>query len=415
VMADSLRSPAAKVAPGTVIGDLDNEQALRELISRAEKVVFENEFVRKDVLERVAGGKRPFWPNLDVIGQLQDKAGQKEVLSRLQIPTAPYECVRTAENLDSWIGHMHETFPAGAVFKWTQRGYDGKGVFVSSGKPEELSAAADFCRQALERGIAVLAEQKVPFKRELALVAVQSKNREFAAYPLVISEQWEGICWRVWGPARAFGATEAQENQARDFAKKLAESLQLTGVFALELFELENGQLWVNEIAPRVHNSGHYTQDAAAASQFENHWRAVLGLPLGKTATSAGFAMQNLLGPEGVTMRAAAAPVLAPPKGMHLHWYEKDEIQPRRKLGHVNARTDDASRVPALLEQMEAYRKSWAAALTRPLSEEEEFRRRPEDEIRSNTIVERGPEPLDPEDEEIELTGDPGEDDDRQG
>jgi 5-(carboxyamino)imidazole ribonucleotide synthase len=407
VMADNPRSPAAKVAPGTVIGDFDNEQALRELLSRADKIVFENEFVRKDLLERAAGGRSPFWPRLEVIGQLQDKASQKEVLTRLGIPAAPYECVRTADNLESWIAHMHETFPAGAAFKWTHRGYDGKGVYVSSGKPEELPAAADFCRQALERGIAVLAEQKVDFKRELAIVACYSKNREFAAYPLVISEQWQGICSRVWGPARAFGATEAQENQAREYARKLAEALQLTGVFALELFELPSGEIWVNEIAPRVHNSGHYTQDAAATSQFENHWRAVLGMPLGKTTTSAGFAMLNLLGPEGVTMRSAEAPILAPPRGLHLHWYEKDEIQPRRKLGHVNARTDDPARVPMLLEQMENYRKHWADALTRPLSEEEEFRRRPDADQPSTTIVERDPEDRhDPDDEEIQLTGD---------
>jgi 5-(carboxyamino)imidazole ribonucleotide synthase len=143
----------------------------------------------------------------------------------------------------------------------------------------------------------------------------------------------------------------------------MAESNSLYGCFGIEFFETAEGQLLVNEIAPRVHNTGHYTQDACATSQFENHWRAVVGMPLGDIQPAAGFAMQNLLGPKDVQLTRDEARLPSLNERLHLHWYDKKDIVPKRKLGHINATATNAADVPGLLNDLENAKTAWHANL----------------------------------------------------
>ena len=190
------------------------------------------------------------------------------------------------------------------VVKWARTGYDGKGVFIADA-PQPLSTRLDdstrFCKATTDRGGTVFAEPYVPFRRELALVACRGLDGAFSTYPLVIIEQPKGICRWVKGPATALGVDARLEREAVAYAQRVAQTFDLRGTFAIELFELETGELWVKiETSPRVHNSGHFSQDAAVTSQFENHWRALLGLPLGDVGTQSAFAMLNLLGPDNM-------------------------------------------------------------------------------------------------------------------
>ena len=266
------------------------------------------------------------------------------------------------------VESAYSRFGGQVVFKWSRMGYDGKGVCLAEDSPQGRIQAVEFCKSSLKRGVPVYAERKIPFKRELAIIGCRGHRGDFATYPLVLSEQQHGICRQVLGPATQLGASPALESQAREAARKIAESMKLEGSFALELFETSEGSLSINEIAPRVHNSGHYTQDACPASQFENHWRGVLGLPLGETRAAAAFGMLNLLGPEGVVLslprRRTQLPFPPVPAPLVLHWYAKAEVRPWRKVGHLNAALN-ASHGPgaAGLPDFATYQTSWANQL----------------------------------------------------
>ena len=197
----------------------------------------------------------------------------------------------------------------------------------------------------------------MPFARELALIAVKSQT-DFKSYPLVISEQKSGACYIVTGPALGLGVNPVFEKKAQDYASKLAREVGLLGAFAIEMFETEEGELWVNEIAPRVHNTGHFTQDACEHDQFEMHLRVLMGEKLPELECSSSFAMLNLLGPEGVEGQFKSLGELLPkPSGnLKLHWYGKGDVFPGRKLGHVNSANGK-------LDELKAYEKKWTEFL----------------------------------------------------
>lgn len=361
VLAGGNSDPAAQVCPSAVFGDpadlYGDPVVLRRFFSQVSEVAFENEFVPCEALEIAAKGTGVrFVPRLGTLFQLQDKIRQKEILTRLGIPTSPYEVLGRETKAADWAYEVLERFGGEGVFKWAQLGYDGKGTWIS-GKGKSDSDASRFCEDAARRGVPLYIEKKVNFRRELAMVASYSVTGEFVSYPLVISLQENGICREVIGPATALGVDSALEEKARGYAHKLAEALSLHGTFAIELFETEEGELWVNELAPRVHNTGHYSQDACVTSQFENHWRAILGLPLGATTCAPAFAMLNLLGPREELSALSAEKLLAP--HAHLHWYGKKELRAGRKLGHLNGVTDSPAKVPDLLEELRVCERSW--------------------------------------------------------
>ncbi|MBI4404163.1 MAG: ATP-grasp domain-containing protein [Deltaproteobacteria bacterium] len=358
VLGDNATDSAARACPEFMVGRLDDETSLRSLLERVKMIVFENEFVDTGLLSRLAAERDiPCIPGPSTLNLLRDKASQKQCLKTLGIPTARFEIYKNGITLESWLSSTFERFGSSFVLKWAKMGYDGKGVLIVTRK--NLNSALDFCKRAVDRNIAVYAEEKIPFKRELALVSCHSTKGEFSTYPLVISEQKENVCSRVLGPASGLGVSPQQQSKAAGYALKLARSTGLFGCFALELFELPTGGILVNEIAPRVHNSGHVTQDASRTSQFENHWRGVLGLPLGPTDCAPAFAMLNLLGPAGYFQSAVNRRLPVPGPGMHLHWYGKTDVRPLRKLGHLNGTVEKRSQLKTLLRNMEKCKNKW--------------------------------------------------------
>ncbi len=363
--------PAAQVCPGAVFGSWEDPVALRRFLAQVDTVVFENEFVPRASFEAagVTEDDARFFPRPRVLYRLQDKLEQKRVMAELGIPTAEYQLVlkaSPAEKMDpAELEKLAKRWPRGFVLKWSRLGYDGKGTWISpamspSGilSDDAIKSALEFCKLAQKKCVEVYAEEKIAFRRELAVIGCYSVDGKFSAYPLVISEQEKGICRRVMGPASLFGVSAVLEKQAQEITEKLARKLDLVGSFGMEFFETEQGQLKVNEIAPRVHNTGHYTQDAAECSQFENHWRAILGLPLGSTVpTAPAFGMLNLIG--GPTDSTALP---EPSAHARLHWYGKTEFRPGRKLGHLNTRAASAAELEIRLKELADVEASWMSS-----------------------------------------------------
>jgi len=365
VFTNDLHPPAELAGVSVSRGSFKDSIAVRAFLSSVRLVTFENEFLDCQFLREAAKDLAVrFVPDLKVIELIQDKLQQKIFLKKNLITTAEFEAYegKTQDALMPWVASVQKRFGQ-VVFKWARQGYDGKGVLITDERtPTERISA--FCKQALESGNQIYAEKKIFFRRELAVVASFSTQNEFMAYPLVISEQKEGVCYRVYGPARSLGVQPWLEAAAHEAASKIAVTLQLHGTFAIEFFEDPNGGLLVNEIAPRVHNTGHYTIDACRTSQFENHWRAVLGMRLAPPEPAPVFAMLNLLGPDSVEIEADSG--LAPQEEetfLKVHWYGKKEIRPRRKLGHINAISDNVADLDLLLTSLEKSHDHWVARL----------------------------------------------------
>lgn len=339
-LANSHDDPAAQLCPSSIIGNFKNIPSLERFFEQSDLIAFENEFVDCDLLEKINSNyKKKFLPSLNVIRLVQDKLEQKRVLEDLSIPFANYKLIspqKVLQNIKSEISSLLQNFKNGIVLKWAKLGYDGKGTFIIDSPKVDYEKLKAFLEKAIEKNVKVFAEEKINFVREVAMIGCYSINEEFQFYPLVISQQNNGICHRVYGPAISFGVAEEIEKSAANFTKKIATELKLYGSFALEFFEDENGKLFVNELAPRVHNTGHYTLDADCTSQFENHWRALLGMSIGQTKThNQIFFMQNLIG-ERINLHKLSSE-------MHMHWYSKDKILPGRKVGHINATSEDKS------------------------------------------------------------------------
>jgi 5-(carboxyamino)imidazole ribonucleotide synthase len=263
----------------------------------------------------------------------QDRLVEKQGFGGLGIPTAPHHPVASRDDLDEAVGHLG--LPA--VLKTRRGGYDGKGQEVLA-KPGDLD-------KAWERlgGRPLLLERKIDFNRELSVIGVRGRDGRTAFYPLVENHHDDGILVRSIAPAPV--VTDELQARAEGYLERIMEDLDYVGVLALELFQ-HHEELLANEMAPRVHNSGHWTQDGAWCSQFENHMRAVCGLPLGSTAARGHAAMQNLLGTVPPLDRLLALP------RVHLHLYDKAP-RPGRKLGHVNVGGDDPGEVREVLEALE--------------------------------------------------------------
>ena len=366
VLTASANDPAARLGGPVQLGDLADPQTLRTFFGACDIITFESEFHLAETLATAAESLPVhFVPSLDALRTTQDKLQQKALCESLGVPTAPYRELPKGlsnEELDIWLGRCAAELeaPTGAlVLKWARFGYDGKGTFFWS--PERPSSEVrPFLEAADARHSAVFAERRISFQRELAQVAVHGVNGSFACYPTVISEQPKGICKRVIGPARCFGVATALEAQAARFAERIARALPLHGTFALELFEEGSGALWLNEMAPRVHNSGHFSLDAECTSQFENHLRAISGAGLGPTASTATFAMLNLI---GNCERKDPPPPELPEAQLKLHWYDKNPSRIGRKLGHLNATAASAAALLPLLDALDACDQAWLAQL----------------------------------------------------
>jgi 5-(carboxyamino)imidazole ribonucleotide synthase len=292
-------------------------------------VTFDHEHVPTEHLHALADDGLAVRPGPEALVHAQDKAVMRERLGSLGVP-----CPRNAV-----VGSVAdvEAFGFPCVLKTTRGGYDGKGVwFVGSAED-----CAEPFATAEASGVRLLAEERVDFRRELSAVVARSPSGQAAAYPVVASTQQDGICLEVVAPAPDLAEHLALE--AQRIALTVAKELDVTGVLAVELFETVDGRVLVNELAMRPHNTGHWTQDGAVTSQFENHLRAVLDLPLGSPAPRERWTvMVNILGGEdGVGRLYDGYPhALARDPRLRVHLYGKD-LRPGRKVGHVNAYGDD--------------------------------------------------------------------------
>ena len=314
-------APAA-VAAHTLRGSLDEPQALDALLEGASVATYEIEHVPLATAERVAA-RLPLRPGVESLRVCADRAHEKTFVNDLGGETAPWAPVSDEDSLRTAV----ERVGTPAILKTRTHGFDGRGQ-VAVDHPEQALAAWE----RLERRPAVL-EGRVRFTRELALLAVRALDGETRIYPVVETRHRDGILVSAVAPAP--GLPDATRAQAESLARRVLEGLGHVGVLAMECFEVD-GRIVVNELAPRVHNSGHWTIEGAITSQFENHVRAILGLPLGETAARGPSAIVNLIGHLPDTRALLALP------DVHVHLYAK---APRkaRKLGHVTvlARTHD--------------------------------------------------------------------------
>jgi 5-(carboxyamino)imidazole ribonucleotide synthase len=274
----------------------------------------------------------PVYPSAEALEAAQDRLVEKSFLQDLSIPTPPFLAVETHADLE----HALDTLGLPAVLKTRRFGYDGKGQWFLH-RPED---AADAWRTL--SGVPLILEKFVRFDRELSILAVRGRDGSTAFYPLVENHHREGMLRFSRAPAPDL--TTALQEQAEDHARRVLAALEYVGVLAIEFFQVSD-RLLANEMAPRVHNSGHWTIEGAASSQFENHLRAVLGWPLGSTMPLGRLAMLNLIG----TLPDCAA-VLAVPQ-VHLHQYGKTP-RPGRKLGHVTICAPDDATLTHRLEQL---------------------------------------------------------------
>ncbi len=317
---------------------------------RAEVLTFEHEHIPAEVLAAVESRGIPVRPSPAALLHAQDKIVMRRRLTELEVPCPRWAPVPDAAALE----HFLSEFGGEAVVKTSRGGYDGKGVRVV----RAASEVADWFEAAAEGGPALLAEEKVPFVRELAVLLARRPSGDVAVWPVVQTVQVDGVCAEVIAPAP--GLDPALAAQAVDAAVAIAAGVDVTGVLAVELFEIpargdQPAHVVVNELAMRPHNSGHWTLDGAVTSQFEQHLRAVLDLPLGDPSARAPWSvMANVLG-SSLERLTDALPAVAADPGARVHLYGKD-IRPGRKLGHVTVCGDDlldvrarAARAAALL------------------------------------------------------------------
>ncbi|MGH3347262.1 MAG: 5-(carboxyamino)imidazole ribonucleotide synthase [Nocardioides sp.] len=329
LLAEAEGVSAAQVIPDHVVGDYRDLPTLRSVTDGCQVVTFDHEHVPTEHLRALAADGLAVRPGPDALVHAQDKAAMRARLGELGLPCPRNAVVASVPDVEAF------GFPC--VLKSTRGGYDGKGVwFVTSAEQcEEPFATAE------ASGVALLAEERVDFRRELSALVARSPSGQAAAYPIVSSTQRDGICHEVIAPAPDLDPDLAGE--AQRIALTVARELDVTGVLAVELFETTDDRVLVNELAMRPHNTGHWTQDGAVTSQFENHLRAVLDLPLGAPNPRARWTvMVNILGgPDGVGRLYDGYPhALARDPRLRVHLYGKD-LRPGRKVGHVNAYGDD--------------------------------------------------------------------------
>ncbi|MBB5943129.1 5-(carboxyamino)imidazole ribonucleotide synthase [Xanthomonas sp. 3307] len=322
----ALLDPAADACAGQVaplrVGDYADQAALAAFADAVDVATFDFENVPADSAAALAG-QVPVFPSPDALAVAQDRLAEKTLFRELGIPVPAFAAIDTRADLDAALAQVGTP----CILKTRRLGYDGKGQFRIASAADADAAWAALGAQAASVGL--IAEAFVPFQREVSVVAVRSRDGEFRTWPLTENWHVHGVLSASLAPAQADAALE---QAAVAHARALAERLQYVGVFALELF-CRDGELLANEMAPRVHNSGHWTIEGAETSQFENHLRAVLGLPLGSTRMRGHACMLNWIG----TMPDAAA-VLAQPGG-HWHDYGK-EPREGRKVGHATLRED---------------------------------------------------------------------------
>ena len=328
--------PSAESVAGHVgelsIAPYDDAAALAALASRCDVVTYEFESVPVAAVRAIEARGVPVFPPPNALEVSQDRLAEKTFFADLGIPTAPFARVDSKDDLTRAL----ERIGLPAVLKTRRFGYDGKGQAVLRAR-EDIDPA-----WTAIHGAPSIVEKFVPFDRELSILGVRGREGSATSYALVENHHEGGILRVSYAPAPRIDP--ALQAKASAYVEKIARELSYVGVMALELFEVA-GDLVANEMAPRVHNSGHWTIEGAETSQFENHVRAIRGLPLGSTACIGASAMINLIGEMPDRARLLAV------EGAHVHLYGKDAA-PGRKLGHVTVRGATHAAIAERVEQL---------------------------------------------------------------
>jgi 5-(carboxyamino)imidazole ribonucleotide synthase len=327
VLAESESQSAALVTHDVMVGSPLSLPDIAAFAGECDVITFDHEHVPGPVLAELESSGVLVRPGSRALRYTQDKLAMRERLSALSIPCprfAPVSSVADVVEFTEQARRWEQPWPV--VLKAVSGGYDGKGVWVC--------ASAGQAAEVIGHGIPLLAEQFIPFSRELAALVARSPSGQGAAYPVVQTVQVDGICREVIAPAP--GLREGTAVRAEALALRIAAELGVCGLLAVELFELRSGEVLVNELAMRPHNSGHWTIEGARTSQFEQHLRAVLDLPLGSCAPPAGSftVMANVLGGTDPDVFDRYLHVLAADPAVKVHFYGK-QVRPGRKIGHV--------------------------------------------------------------------------------
>lgn len=309
--------PAAQVSAGQTIADYDDDAALDRFAEAVDVATFEFENVPVESVERLMG-KIPVNPGPKALAAAQDRLVEKTFLSGIGVPIAPFREALSAEELHCAVSDLG----APAVLKTARLGYDGKGqVLISEGS--DLAEA--YRAMGARRGVL---EKWIDFQREVSVIVARRADGETTTFEVTENRHKNHILDISFAPAQI---SQSLAEEARRIAMAIAEALELVGLLAVEMFVTQEDSILVNEIAPRPHNSGHWTMNGCATSQFEQFVRAICGQPLGPTERVADTVMKNLIGDE-----VESWPDVLQESNAHLHLYGKDEARLGRKMGHVN-------------------------------------------------------------------------------
>lgn len=327
VLAAHADEPAALIAHNTVIGDWHDPAILDDFASQVDVVILENEFVGAAKLEHLAKRHLRLVPNAATLALIEDKAAQKQALADAGLPVPALALVESHQD----VQRLGDQWGWPVMLKTRRNGYDGKGT----AKVDNASCAELACRSLGWPNNPLYAEAWIPFASELATLVIRSVAGEECVYPVVETLQPNGVCRVVRAPAACPAPIVAE---AARLAQAAAQVVGALGILAVEMFLTSDGRVLINELAPRPHNSGHYSIEGCYASQFENALRAALGWPLGDPRLCAPAAvMVNILAPcEREIDSTVIAPALTHGQ-VHVHWYDKRLARVGRKIGHITA------------------------------------------------------------------------------
>ncbi len=340
--------PACKISHQSFLGSIADATITAQMAQHCDVITFENEFIDLPALSKLAQDGVQFYPQLECLAPLLDKYDQRQYCESIKLPSPTFATLHGEADLPT-LKEKVESVGLPLALKTRRHGYDGQGTFILDSLEKVQQTWKKLGYQP------VLLEAFVAFEKELAVMVARSVAGEVAVYPVVETQQIEQVCRRAIAPAQI---PKSVMDEVSAIATHLVNSLGVVGIFGIELFLTASGEVLINEIAPRTHNSGHYTLDACETSQFEQQLRAVCGLELGSTAMKRpGAVMVNLLGTEDsdsdyAERRAALAQV----PDAFVYWYGKGQSRVGRKMGHVTVLTDapnDDAAVDALIQKVE--------------------------------------------------------------
>lgn len=332
--------PAAQVGAKQIIADFKDETAIRELAEKSDLITYEIESGNSEVLKSVEN-KAEINPSPETLKIIQDKLLQKTFLRKNNIPVAEFVQVNNIEDLENGL----KNFGYPSLLKIRRDAYDGRGNFKIN-SPNEILKAFDYFKEKN-----LMLEKFVPFKVEVSIIAARNTKGQIKTYPLVENIHEHNILRQTIAPARV---SQKIAERAQKIAETTMDVLKGAGVFGIEMFVDNNDEILINEIAPRVHNSGHHSLQSSETSQFEQHLRAILGLELGSVKLIHPTVMYNILGSEN--FEGEYKPIVITEQNVFLKMYGKKISKPLRKLGHVNIVANSGESIDDLLQRLESFK-----------------------------------------------------------